>query len=184
MNSWRTRSGPPGLNPPMLSMVDQADRPRLVGRDRQVRVRRTREVGQQRHGGRARVGVEVVPVLEVEGGEGVDNGHRPGGRAEPEDRLAVVRAGPVAGVVLDDEGQAVADRAGVEPASGCIWKVNVVEKSWMFTRPLAKRLPACWPPSVVRSAAAPLNVATPVAVRSPLLAKPPEWSMRVWPPLE
>ena len=69
-------------------------------------------------------------------------------------------------------------------AGGRIWKVNVVEKSWMFTRPLAKRLPACWPPAVVRSAAEPLNVVTPVAVRSLLLAKPPEWSMRVVPPLE
>ena len=33
----------------------------------------------------------------------------------------------------------------VEPASGCIWKVNVVEKSWILTRLLAKRFPACWP---------------------------------------
>src|SRR4029077_5616887 len=80
-------------------------------RDPQVRVRRTREVGQQRYAGRGRVGVVDVPVLEVERGEGIDNGHRPGGRAEPEVRLAEIRAGPVAGVVLDDEGQAIADRA-------------------------------------------------------------------------
>jgi len=72
----------------------------------------------------------------------------------------------------------------VELDFGWIWKSNVVVKFPIFTRLLAKRLPDCWPPAVVRSAAAPLKVVIPVAVRSPLLAKPPEWSMRVWPPLE
>ena len=56
---------------------------------------------------------------------------------------------------------------------GSIWKVNVVEKSWTFTLAVAKMLPACWPPSVVRSASAPLKVATPW-VKSPWLAKPPD----------
>ena len=73
--------------------------------------------------------------------------------------------------------------AGDEPVSGFNWKVNVVEKSWTFTRALANRLPASWPPPSVRSASEPLKLVMPVAVRPPWLAKPPEWLMRVLLPL-
>jgi hypothetical protein len=67
---------------------------------------------------------------------------------------------------------------------GWIWKSNVVVKFPISTGLLKKRFPACWPSPVVTSAAAPSNIVTPVAVTSPLLAKPPEWSTRVCPPLE
>ena len=64
---------------------------------------------------------------------------------------------------------------GLVPA--LIWKVNVVVKWVMSTRLLSKTLPA-WPLAAgVRRASVPAKLALPLAWRSPLLAKPAEWSM-------